>query len=422
MRDLRDPNLILLRDMLSRRRTGYSLEAPFYLSEAIFQADLEHLFGKHWIFVAVEPQLPEAGDYITVEIGRDSVLILRDDDLQLQAFHNVCRHRGSRLCASRQGVLGNIVCPYHSWTYDLKGSLISANHMGEDFDRAGHKLKPVHVRSLAGLIFICLAETPPADFEDMAREMTPYLAPHRLDQCKVAAQVDIVEACNWKLTMENNRECYHCVANHPELTVSLYEYGFGYQADAQNAEGLQKFRRIMAESHARWEAMGLPSKEIDTLQTRTTGFRTQRLPLDRTGQSQTMNSEVASRKLLGEFKEASLGGLSFWTQPNSWHHFMSDHVVSFTVLPLTAGKTLVRTTWCVHKDAVEGVDYTVDNLTRVWNATNDQDRRLVEESQIGVATGAYEPGPYSPYTEELVEKFCSLYVRRLRELALHEST
>jgi Rieske 2Fe-2S family protein len=95
---------------------------------------------------------------------------------------------------------------------------------------------------------------------------------------------------------------------------------------------------------------------------------------------------------------------------------MSDHIVSFTVLPISAGKTLVRTTWCVHKDAVEGVDYTVDNLTAVWNATNDQDRRLVEESQIGIASGAYEPGPYSPFTEGLVEKFCNWYVGRMREL------
>jgi Rieske 2Fe-2S family protein len=408
-----NPNHLLLREMLARRRPWHSLEAPFYLSDAIFQADVEEVFGQHWIFVAVEPQLPEPGDYVTVEVGRDSVLIVRDEDLKVQAFHNVCRHRGSRLCAARQGMVGNIVCPYHAWTYDLSGSLISANHMGDDFDRTQHSLKPVHVRSLAGLIFICLADNPPADYDEMAREMTPYLVPHQLTECKVAAQVDLVEACNWKLTLENNRECYHCVANHPELSVSLYEYGFGYQPDAQNAAGLQRFRDIMASDHARWEALGLPSGEIDTLDTRVTGFRTQRLPLDRAGQSQTLNAEVACKKLLGAFKEPTLGGLSFWTQPNSWHHFMSDHIVSFSVLPLAAGKTLVRTTWCVHKDAVEGVDYTVDNLTAVWNATNDQDRRLVEESQIGVATGAYRSGPYSPYTEALVEKFCSWYVQRM---------
>ena len=95
---------------------------------------------------------------------------------------------------------------------------------------------------------------------------------------------------------------------------------------------------------------------------------------------------------------------------------MSDHIVSFTVLPISATKTLVRTTWCVHKDAVEGVDYTIDNLTAVWNATNAQDRRLVEESQIGISTGAYQPGPYSPFTEGLVEKICNWYVNRLSVL------
>ncbi|MCX7276062.1 MAG: aromatic ring-hydroxylating dioxygenase subunit alpha [Burkholderiales bacterium] len=407
---------LLTRELLARRRPGYSLEAPFYLSETVLQADLEHIFGKHWIFVAVEPQIPEAGDYITVDFGKNSILIVRDDDNQVQAFHNVCRHRGSRLCASQQGVVGNIVCPYHQWTYDLTGKLIHAKHMGEDFDPSDLSLKKVNVRSLAGLIFICLAENPPEDFEQMAAEMTPYLAPHRLQDCKVAAQVDIVEDCNWKLTMENNRECYHCVSNHPELTISLYEYGFGYQPDEHNKADLQRFQDILAANHERWEGMGLPSAEIDTLDDRVTGFRTQRLPIDRSGQSQTMNAEVASKKLLADFVDPALGGLSFWTQPNSWHHFMSDHIVSFTVLPISATKTLVRTTWCVHKDAVEGVDYTKENLTAVWNATNDQDRRLVEESQIGIATGAYEPGPYSPFTEGLVEKFCNWYVNRLSDL------
>jgi Rieske 2Fe-2S family protein len=407
---------LLTRQLLARRRPGYSLEAPFYLSDTILQTDMEHIFGKHWIFVAVEPQVPEAGDYITVDFGNNSILIVRDDDLNIQAFHNVCRHRGSRLCASQQGVVSNIVCPYHQWTYDLTGKLIHAKHMGDDFDPSGLGLKPVHIRNMAGLLFICLAEIPPDDFAQMDAEMTPYLAPHQLSQCKVAAQVDMIEDCNWKLTMENNRECYHCVSNHPELTISLYEYGFGYQPDEHNKAALQRFRDIIQASHARWEGMGLPSAEIDTLDDRITGFRTQRLPFDRSGQSQTINGQVASKKLLADFVDPALGGLSFWTQPNSWHHFMSDYIVSFTVLPISATKTLVRTTWCVHKDAVEGMDYTKENLTAVWDATNDQDRRLVEESQIGVATRAYEPGPYSPFTEGLVEKFSNWYVNRLNTL------
>ncbi|HEX6705927.1 MAG TPA: aromatic ring-hydroxylating dioxygenase subunit alpha [Albitalea sp.] len=406
-----------LHDLLARRRAGHSLEAPFYRDEAVFQADLAHVFGRHWIFVAVEPQLPQPGDFVTVDIGRSSVLLVRDDDGRVRAFHNVCRHRGTRLCAAQQGALGNIVCPYHQWTYDLGGALIHADHMPAGFDREAHGLRPVHVQLLAGLVFVCLADEPPEDMQRMVSEMTPYLAPHRLAECKVAAQVDIVEQGNWKLTMENNRECYHCVANHPELTVSLYEYGFGYRPGPQNAEGIQRFKDIMAASHARWEGMGLPSREIDVLDERVTGFRTQRLPLDRAGQSQTLDAAVACRKLLGSFTDPALGGLSFWTQPNSWHHFMSDHVVSFAVLPIAPERTLVRTTWCVHRDAIEGVDYDVARLTAVWNATNDQDRRLVEASQAGVADPAYEPGPYSPYTEELVEKFTRWYVQRMRALA-----
>lgn len=404
----------MLNALLERRRPGHSLAAPFYLSDEVFQADMELIFRRHWIFVAVAPQVPEAGDYITVDVGDDSVLIVRDDDMNLRAFHNVCRHRGSRLCEEHQGSLGNIVCPYHQWTYDLEGQLIHADHMGEAFLREQHGLKKVHLRNLEGLIFICLAEEAPADFEEVAERMRPYLAPHRLEDCKVAAQVEIIEEGNWKLTMENNRECYHCVGNHPELTVSLYEHGFGYQPGPQNADGLARFEQIVKDSHARWEAMGLPSARLEELDTRVTGFRTQRLPLDRAGESQTMSTEVACKKLLGELTEKSLGGLSFWTQPNSWHHFMSDHVVSFSVIPLSPGRTLVRTTWCVHRDAVEGVDYTVDNLTRVWNATNDQDRRLVEASQAGVASSAYEPGPYSPFTESLVEAFATWYVDRMR--------
>lgn len=404
----------LLKTLLERRRLGHSLEAPFYLSEEVFQADLEFIFRRHWIVVGVAPQAPEPGDYFTVEIGGDSVLIVRDDDMNLRAFHNVCRHRGSRLCDEHQGSLGNIVCPYHQWTYDLDGRLIHTDHMGEDFLREQHGLKKVHLRNLEGLIFICLADEPPADFDEVAERMRPYLAPHRLDDCKVAAQVDLIEEGNWKLTLENNRECYHCVSNHPELTVSLFEHGFGYQPGPQNAEGMARFEQVVEESHARWEAMGLPSARMEELDTRVSGFRIQRLPLDRAGESQTMNTEVACRKLLGAFTEKALGGLSFWTQPNSWNHFMSDHVVSFSVLPLSAGRTRVRTTWCVHRDAVEGMDYTVENLTAVWNATNAQDRKLVELAQAGVASRAYEPGPYSPYTEALVEAFCAWYVGRMR--------
>jgi len=402
-----------IRNLISNRRKGYTLEAPFYLSPEINMLDIEVIFGRHWFFVAVEPEIAEAGDYIKVDIGHNSVIIVRDDDMNVKAFHNVCRHRGSQLCDDAKGSVGNLVCPYHQWTYDLSGKLIYNEHMGVDFDKNDHNLKPVHVGNIAGLIFICLADAPPADFEDMKKAMEPYIAPHRLTDCKVALQEDIIENGNWKLTMENNRECYHCIANHPELLNSMYEFGFGYQPSPENAEKVQEFRDLIETEGNRWAACGLLSAEIDLLDGCATAYRTQRLPLEKAGESQTMDGRVASQKLLGDFTLRNLGGLSFWTQPNSWHHFMSDHIITFSAIPIDAEHTLVRTTWLVHKDAVEGVDYNIDRLCEVWRATNKQDSTLVERTHRGVKSDQYEPVPYSPYTEELVEKFTNWYIQRL---------
>ncbi|MGE7413945.1 aromatic ring-hydroxylating oxygenase subunit alpha [Methylobacterium tarhaniae] len=405
-----------LQRLLRERRPGYSLPAPFYLSPEIFEADMEVIFGRHWIYVGVEPDVPEAGDVMVVEIGKTSVAIVRDDDDAIRAFHNVCRHRGARLVHDEKSTVGNLVCRYHSWTYDLTGALIHAEHMGPDFKRGCHGLKPVHLRSLEGLLFICLADEPPADFDEMAVRLGPYIAPHNVRNTKVAFQKDIIEPGNWKLTMENNRECYHCGANHPELTVPLFAYGFGFapeEMDEHDRANAERYGCLLKTRHTEWESEGLPSREIDELDTMVTGFRTERLPLDGEGESHTLDTKAACRKLLGDFTNAKLGGLSVWTQPNSWHHFLGDHIVTFSVLPLDAERSLLRTKWLVHKDAVEGVDYDLANLIGVWEATNDQDSELVGYCQQGVRSPAYEPGPYSPNTEMLVEKFCNWYVGRM---------
>ncbi len=403
-----------IKELIAKRRVGYTLDAPFYQSAEIFDLDIATIFGKHWIYVAVEPDVPEPGDYITVKIGHDSVIILRDDDAQIKAFHNVCRHRGSRICNESKGTLGNIVCPYHQWTYNLEGKLIFTEHMGEDFDPSNHSLKSIHVGNIAGLIFICLADEPPEDFAELKATMEPYIAPHQLANTKIIWQEELVEEGNWKLTMENNRECYHCATNHPELTKSLYEYGFGYQPSPANADKIQAFNDTIEKDRVRWEACGLPSGELELLDARVTGFRTQRLSLDLAGESQTMDGKVACKKLLGELTQRDLGGLSFWTQPNSWHHFMSDHIVTFSVIPLDAHHTLLRTKWLVHKDAVEGRDYDIKKVTEVWQATNRQDGTLVEYTHRGSSGSAYRPGPYSPFTEGLVEKCTNWYIQRLQ--------
>lgn len=392
------------------------LERAFYTDPVVFQTDLDLIFYRHWIFVGVEPDIPEPGDVMTVKVGAQSVLICRDDDGVIHAMHNVCRHRAAELVSTETATVGRLVCPYHSWTYGLDGTLLHAEHMGDDFDPSCHGLRKVHVRSLEGLLFICLAEEPPADFDEMARVVGPYLAPHDIPNCKVAHQIDQIEEGNWKLTMENNRECYHCSLNHPELTASIFEYGFGFDAqedDPARVEQRRNYDTMVTQSCADWGRIGFPSEEVDRLDDLVSAFRIGRMPMDGAGESQTLDTKVAARKLLGNTKEKRLGDLSFHTQPNSWHHVMSDHVVTFSVLPLSPGRTLLRTKWLVHKDALKGIDYDHDRLIEVWRETNLQDGNLVGLAQKGASTASYVPGPYSMSTEGQVEQFVNWYIKRL---------
>jgi Rieske 2Fe-2S family protein len=163
-----------------------------------------------------------------------------------------------------------------------------------------------------------------------------------------------------------------------------------------------------------WEGLDLPWKLVELLDDRPTAFRLERMPLDNAGESYTVDTKVASKRLLGKFPTPRLGVLSLHTQPNSWNHFLSDHAVVFNLLPLSPDKTLLRTRWLVHKEAEEGKHYDAENLTQVWRKTNDQDATFVGWNQAGVGNPAYEPGPYSP-NENQVEKFVDWYIDRLSE-------
>ena len=400
-------------DLVARRPAGQSLEAPFYVSEEFFDLDIEAVFARSWLFVAAEAELPEPGDYVTVTIGSYSVIIVRDDDEDVRAFHNVCRHRGARILNEERGSVGNIVCGYHRWTYGVDGKLLHAESQAPGFDPSCFGLRTVHARTVAGLVFICLADEPPADFDEVAARIEPYLAPHNLAKAKVATQIDLVENGNWKLTMENNRECYHCVG-HPELQACYFPI-YGYQEqDIPPALRPAYERFLVADAEARktYESLGLPYAEIEELDTRPTGFRIQREPLDLAGESYTPDGTAACTRLLADFPTARLGRLSMHVQPNSWFHFMADHAITFSTIPLCPDRTLVRTTWLVHADAVEGIDYDLDTMTKVWQATNDQDAVLVARAHQGISSPAYQPGPYGP-TEEQVEAFVNWYVTRL---------
>ena len=402
--------------LLDDRQSGHSLPAGLYTREDVFNADMEVFFRNHWICIGLDCDVPEAGDAYVVDIGKTSLIILRDDDEQIRVFHNVCRHRGSRFLKAGNTIISRLVCPYHTWTYALSGELTFAPHMGQDFDKECRSLKPVHFKSIAGLIYVCLGNNPPQDIERLEQVLTERLAPYDIRNSKIAHQVDVIEDGNWKLTMENNRECYHCSANHPELCVSFVDLDFGFDPASLTPEDREQAERHLAMYEERvniWEAEGHPSAAVEQLVDCATNFRTQRLIISGAGESQTPDATAASSKLLGHMTRKDLGDTHLWGH-NSWNHFMGDHAIVAIVIPLSADKTLVRTKWLVHKDAKEGVDYDLDKLTSVWIATTDQDAELVARSHAGIEDPAYQPGPYSKFSETNLDKFAVWYIDRMR--------
>ena len=130
----------------------------------------------------------------------------------------------------------------------------------------------------------------------------------------------------------------------------------------------------------------------------------------------TMDGKAGVKRPLNDtVREADLGTLLLFHYPTIWNHVLADHAISFRLLPISPTRTELTTKWLVHKDAVEGVDYDVDRLTEVWRATNESDRRVCQENQIGVNSPAYDPAPYSPVHEGGVIQFVDWYCRELED-------
>jgi glycine betaine catabolism A len=385
--------------LLSRRMPDWSLEQPCYVDRDFFDLEMELFFKRQWLFVALACEIPRAGDWVRVDVGRESVIIVKRKDGEVAAFHNTCRHRGSRICLEERGHALRLVCSYHQWTYDLDGRLVGTRLMGEGFDSSAFRLSKVHVEMAGGHIFISFAEDPP-DFEPFRRAVEPYMLPHQLENTKVAHTQVLVERANWKLVIENNRECFHCAGSHPELMQIISE--FDNPADPRVRPD---YKALLERKAAEWTALGLPFAHNQADR-----YRVVRMPFTPGNASMTLDGRPGCSRLLGDLTDPYLGSVQLLSLPNNWNHILADHAVTFRVLPVGPEETIVTTKWLVHKDAREGVDYDVERLRAVWAITNEQDRTLAENNHLGVRGSAYRPGPYSELIEEGTRVFIRWYV------------
>jgi Rieske 2Fe-2S family protein len=385
-----------MRALLAQRRHGLSLPQGLYVGPEAHEFDRHAIFERHWLQAGLLSQIPRAGDYLTFEVAGSSVIVLRGDDGGIGAFFNTCRHRGARLCRDKAGHLGRrLVCPYHQWAYDLQGRLAQAPRMHPGFEREGIRLATVRVETVAGVIFVCLSEDAP-DFAPFRAALEPMLEPHELTRAKVVHTATLVERANWKLVMENARECYHCRAGHPELMRSFSDF------TAADVSG--RAAAWIAAYEARCEARGLKNGSVVG-----PWYEVGRYPLTEGALSYTMDGRPAVAKRLGRVGDGDVGVMWWAVQPNGFNHVAGDYGFFFQALPTGPLETTVTGTWIVHEDAVEGVDYDLARLLEVWTATNDQDRALSENNQRGVESLAYTPGPYSQTSEQLVLRLVDWY-------------
>ncbi len=198
-----------------------TMPAWCYTSDAFYRREIERIFMKVWNFLGRVEQVPNAGDYFTVDFAGVSLIVVRDDAGQVRAFANTCRHRGSELLAG-SGKCKAIVCPYHSWTYALDGRLVGAPEMEQSigFRKEEHGLVALRLETWAGFIFVNFDHNAPP-LDDYLGGMKETIAPYRLQDMALMRRREYVMDCNWKLFVENAKESYHIKTVHKK-TINQY--------------------------------------------------------------------------------------------------------------------------------------------------------------------------------------------------------
>ena len=338
-----------------------TLPGRYYTTPDVLSEEAEHIFRKRWICVGRLEAIAQPGDYVVVEIAGESIIVLKDQSGERRAFYNVCRHRGTRLCEATHGKLSETIqCPYHAWTYALDGRLIGAPHMNEvaGFDKQDYPLHAAALGEWEGFLFVNLAP----DARPLAEAFAPLIgrfARYNLASLKTVRRIEYEVHANWKLILQNYNECLHCPTIHPELSTKLpYTSGANDLVEGPFLGGYMEIKAPNESATLTGRACGLP---------------------------------------LGELSDADRHRAFYYALfPAMMLSLHPDYAVFYTVWPKAPAESRVVCEWMVHPDAPAAPGYNIADAEEFWDRTNRQDWHICEQSQLGVSSRMYQPGPYSP--------------------------
>jgi phenylpropionate dioxygenase-like ring-hydroxylating dioxygenase large terminal subunit len=391
--------------LIASYRPGHALPRDFYTDPQVFEHDMQRMLLKHWFCAGHISSLERAGDYLLVELGSESVIIVRTSNGDIRALLNVCRHRGSRLCSSRIGKApaGRFTCPYHAWSYDLDGNLLNARLMPESFKPEQSGLKSLPVRVMQGLIFTTFAAAP-LDLATAQSALDQTAGVYGWAKAKIAHRELYSIKANWKLAVENYMECYHCTPAHPEF-AKRHVYA---RPDDMNIAS-ESAGRIRA------EAMGILITDVDRYGT-AAGSHQESVAVMRSALHDGVLSATSDGRpmglLMGSFATPDGNSTYFDIGPLSDFLAYPDHGVMYRFIPKAVDHTEMEVIWLVDAKAKEGVDYDIDRLTWLWKTTSAEDKKIVEMNQAGINSRFFEPGPYSRQ-EAYAQRFVDWYLAEL---------
>jgi phenylpropionate dioxygenase-like ring-hydroxylating dioxygenase large terminal subunit len=362
------------------------LPAWVYNHPEMTRLEYERLLKPSWQIVCHTSQIRNAGDYVTFQLGTDSVIVLRERGGGIRALRNVCRHRGTRLLEGAGTCHGRITCPYHGWSYRYDGTLLAtpAKESFPDLNLREHGLDPVPMELTLGFVFVCLAATPPPPPSQMWAPIIEELAPYRFEELVPTQPVYLEEwEVDWKIAMDNYLESYHVPIGHPGLNRMMtpdYE-------DQRGVPGIARGISWMREApSSRW-------------------------------------SERVYQKYVGpvtapHLPEANRRSWRFYScLPNLGIDIMPEQVDFFQVLPRGPGKCVIRGAAFGLPDDRREMRLVRWLGNRINMQVNKEDRSLCERLQRGLADSAYRPGPLSQLETWMLE-FHDLLRARIPEVNL----